>query len=361
MITYNKILAFLGILIFPLTIAAQNNSKFQTYGNVRFAYVGNTDNPTGFGNNGNSESDFFAIRLRYGLNVLIDSRSSFKARLAGQFRDYTDELSFTIKADGGGIDHGTISFDEFYYQYTDDINTLKVGRFQHTVAVLSNAQRSGFRFQSNLVFIHWSDGLYYKRNFESDWFSELILEYQPKDFTTYPYSGALNFQNSDHNITSYLGLENRTRDENNFIQKGFGIFIAPNSYLDNGNYTTYALAMGRAVMDIPRPGILNGGSLRIAGELGQNFNNSLSDGTNAIISVGVNRYSDKHDLMVEFSRTDSDWLTGTAYAASTEEMEIRYKYHINNKMNIDARYRARQSDFSNDLVFSSFVRLTYSL
>ncbi|MBO6793163.1 MAG: hypothetical protein JJ895_04580 [Balneolaceae bacterium] len=348
------------ILLFTLSSQAQE-TKITPYGNIRLAYVGNTDNLTGIGNSGDPDSDFFAVRIRYGMNIQLNEQSSFKARLAGQFRDYTDNLSFSLKADGGGLNHGTLSFDEFYYQNKNAFSTLKIGRFQHTVAILSNAQRSGFRFQSNSVNVHWSDGLYWKNKFTSEWYTELILESQPKNNTTYPYRSGLNFGNADHNITSYFGLENRTRDENNFIQKGFGVFVAPNAYQKGGDYTTYALVMSRAAVDIPRPGLLSGGSIRFAGELGQNLNNELSAGTNAIISAGINRYDNKHDFMIEFSRTDREWLTGTAYAAASEELEIRYKYYINNKLNMDARYRARHSDSSSDMIFSTFVRLTYSL
>lgn len=346
--------------IFSTDLTAQNED-LTTYGNVRIAYFGNTDNPTGLGNNDNSAADFFGVRIRYGIKYQLNENSSFAARLATQLRDDTNELSFRIGAEGAGINPGTISFDEFYYQYQNDNTLLKVGRFQHTVAVLSNARRSGFRFQSNHIFIHWSDGLYLKRTLNADWFGEAIVEYQPKGYVTYPYRGALDYANSDHNFNTYLGLENRTRDENNFIQKGFGLFLAPNSYRKNGDYTTYALAMGRLVYDLPIRDALKDGSFRVAAEIGQNLNNELSEGTNAIISAGINRFDRKHDFMIEFSRTDQHWLTGTAYAAASEEIEIRYKYHINDKMNFDARYRVRVPDSTGDFVYSTFLRLTYAL
>lgn len=355
-----KILLGSFIALSSTSLFAQNN-EITPHGNIRVAYIGNTDDVTGIGNNDNSAADFFGLRIRYGLKYQFNQYSSFAGRLVTQLRDDTNELRFSIKADGPGIAPGTISFDEFYYQYKNETTTMKIGRFQHTVSVLSNAGRSGFRFQSNHIFVHWSDGLYLKHEVTNDWYGEAILEYQPKNNITYPYRGALDFGNADHNLSTYLALENRTRDANNFIQKGFGLFLAPNSYVKNNEYTTYALVMSRLVYDLPNRELLNGGSFRISAELGQNLNNEFAEGTQAIISAGVNKVASKHDFMIELARTDQHWLTATAYAVAADEIEFRYKYHINDKMNIDARYRARVPDSTGDTAYSTFIRFTYSL
>ncbi len=351
------LLAFITLISSSQLFAQEN--ELTPYGNIRVAYFGNTDDATGLG----GDNDFFGTRIRIGAIYQINENHSFRGRLATWLTDDTDGLRFTLEADGGGLNRGSISFDELYYKYQNEYSTIKVGRFQQSVNVLSNAGRSSFRFQSNVIFIHWSDGIYYKRNLKNGWFGEFIGEYQPKDAVTFAYRPAMNFAENDHNLTSYLGLENRERDDLNLIQKGFGFFYAPASFTKNGtDYNDFIGIMSRAVYDLPGIDILQGGSFRIAGELSQNLNADLSEGTSAIISAGVNRFAEKHEFMIEFSRTDRFWLTASTYNPNTDEIELRWRFRPTNKLWFDARWRARVND--NDALpyaYSTFIRANYSL
>ncbi|MEQ8523281.1 hypothetical protein [Gracilimonas sp.] len=340
---------------FFLNVQAQDNSNFNFSGNARFSY-------------GSSSGEAFEhfegtsfLRVRVGAFYGFNENHGFKARLATTQSSEFPEASFTIKADGGGLNTGSISFDEFYYQFKNEKTQVKAGRFQHTPKVLSNAGRSHMRFMSNNINIHWIDGIYVKRSLNEDWYGEVIGEYQPRNHTSYSYRGPLNFGNNEHNVASYLGLENRTRDDNNFIQKGFGLFVAPNAYLKPSGYSTYFAVMSHLVYDLPKPDALNGGSFRVAAELGQNLNAAFEDGTSAVLSLGINNFADKHQFMVEFARTDSDWLTPNVYAPNADELEIRYRYFISDDLNIDFRYRIRESrsDFV-DTNYNFFARATYS-
>ncbi len=353
--------SFFIVFLFLHDINAQDNPIIP-YGNITVAYLGNTDNASGLGNNGNTSADFIGIRIRYGINYQINENSIFAARLATQLRDDTDQLRITLQADGNGISPGTISFDELYYQYKNERTTLKLGRFQHSLQVLSNSTRNGMRFQSLIIFVHWSDGIYVKRDLNNEWYAEIIGEYQPRKATTYPYQGALNFGNTKHNVTTYTGIENRTRDRFNFIQKGIGIFVAPNAFQKNGEYSNYVALTSRLVLDLPEHDFLKGGTYRIAGELNQNINTKFSEGTNAIISAGINRFGGKHDLMLEFSRTDTDWLLATSYAPNNDELELRYRVFPADKIWFDIRYRIRVNDNPNvPYAYSTFIRLNYSI
>ncbi|RNC79493.1 MAG: hypothetical protein ED557_15585 [Balneola sp.] len=359
-----RVIAVALITLISGTQLFAQEKKLTTYTDIRLAYFGNTDEATGLGHGMNQESaDFFGVRLRSGITYRFNENHSFTARLATQLRDDTDEIKFTIKADGGGIAPGSISFDEAYYQFRNENSTLKIGRFQESVNVSSNAGRSSFRFQSNVIFIHWSDGIFYQRNLKNGWLGEFIGEYQPKDAVTFAYRSGMDFAENDHNFTSYLGLENRERDNMNFIQKGFGFFYAPASFTKNGtDYDDFIGIMSRAVYDLPGIDLLQGGSFRVAGELSQNLNADLSEGTSAIISAGVNRFANKHELMVEFSRTDRFWLTASTYNPSTDEIEIRWRYRATNKLWFDARWRARVNDDDTiPYAYSTFIRANYTL
>ena len=65
--------------------------------------------------------------------------------------------------------------------------------------------------------------------------------------------------------------------------------------------------------------------------------------------------------MVEFAKTDSQWLTANVYAPNADEFEIRYRYFISSDLNVDFRYRIR--DFRPDFAptnYGFFARATYS-
>ncbi len=336
------------------SVQAQDHSTFNFYGNARFSYMSSSGDAFDHFD-GNS-----FLRVRIGGIYSFDNANSFRARIATtQSTDFPNPY-LTIASDNKGLHTGGISFDEFYYHHKSDKTEIKLGRFQYTVKILTNAGRSHFRFQSNNINIHWSDGLYLKRELNDEWYGEVIAEYQPKNHVTFPYKGGLNFRNNEHNLATYLGLENRQRDDKNIIQKGFGLFYAPNAYAKPNGYTYYLGVMSRIALDFPQEA-LQGGSIRVAGEIGQNLNTSFKDGTSMVASVGIHNFAGKHQLMVEFAKTDPEWLTVNVYAPNADEMEIRYRYLITKKFNIDFRYRIRKS--RNDLAptnYNFFARATYS-
>tara|TARA_R110000868_G_scaffold383578_7_gene650664 strand:+ start:16604 stop:16960 length:357 start_codon:yes stop_codon:yes gene_type:complete len=112
----------------------------------------------------------------------------------------------------------------------------------------------------------------------------------------------------------------------NIIQKGFGVFIAPESYLKPSGYTSYLAFTSRIALDLPKKDMLNGGSLRIGAELGQNLTTSFSNGTSMITSIGVNNVAEKHEFMIEFAKNDSQWLTANVYSPNADEVELRYRF-----------------------------------
>ena len=332
----------LTALLLFVTGQAQDNSNFNFFGNARFSY-------------GSSASDALEhfdgtsfLRVRVGGAYDFNENHSFRARIATTQSSEFEPVSLTLASDPGGLDVGHISFDQFYYQYQGENISLKAGRFQHTPKVLSNAGRSHFRFQSNNINNHWVDGIHLEHDLGNSWVAEAVGEYQHRNHVSYSYRGGLNFANNKHNVASYFGVENKSRDDNNIIQKAFALFVAPDAYLKPNGYSTYLALMSRLVYDLPKPELLNGGSFRIAGELGQNLNTSFENGTSAVISFGVNNFADKHQFMIEFAKTDTQWLTANVYAPNADELELRYRYFITSDLNIDFRYRIRDS--RNDLV-----------
>lgn len=350
---FRKPILFLTFLIFtsfPLTAQVIDFN-----GDVRYAVVGNGADESGLDNL------IGALRTRAGASVVYDENHSFHSRLAVTVSDSFEQLRFTIQADGGGLNLGSISFDQFYYSYKNESTELRIGRYQQSLPILSNSTRSHIRFQSNLVNNHFSDGVYWKQNLDNGWYSEVIAEYQPRNHTTYPYRNNLNFGGNEHNFTTYAGLENRERDEFNIIQKAAGFFIAPDAYFKNGEYTTYTAFSSRIAVDLPQGDALKGGSIRLAGELGQNLSTSFDTGTIAVFSAGINGYDEKHQLMAEFAKIDQQWLLASVFVQNTDELELRYRFFATDQLYFDARYRIRSSRIDGiNNSYSTFIRVNYS-
>lgn len=346
------------VLLFTIFITtgvfAQSTNSLSFNGDVRYAYT-------------SASGDAFehfdgtsVIRLRLGALFTINEQSSFKTRLATKQTQDIDPVSFTILADGGGLNAGSISFDEFFYHYKGEGVEFKAGRFQYSPRVLSNAKRSLFRFQSNHINVHWTDGLYAKKALNEEWYGEFIAEYQNMGNTSYSYRGGLNFGENEHNVATYLHVENRNRDDLNIIQKAFGLFYAPSAYAKPDGYSYYAAFLSQIAYDLPAGDALNGGSFRVAAELGQNLNADISDGNSMNLSFGVNNFADKHEFMVEFTKVGPEWLTANVYSPNADEMEIRYRYFVNSKMFVDFRYRIREN--RSDLIdtnYNFFGRINY--
>ncbi len=352
---YKLSLTLLSLFLYSGSIYAQQPEPLSFHGNARFAYFSPSSDAFD-----HFEGTSF-LRLRVGATYTFNETSSFRGRLATTQSQDLPAVRFTIKPDGSGLNTGSISFDEFYYRYNNENTDLRIGRFQYSASVLSNAKRSIYKFQSNNINIHWTDGIYLKKSLNEEWFGEFVAEYQNRGNTSYSYRSKLNFRNNEHNIATYLGAENRTRDANNFIQKGVGIFVATDAYITSDGYASYIALMGRLVYDLPKPEALQGGSFRIAAEAGQNLNTAFADGSILNLSFGVNNFADKHELMIEFTKTDSEWLTANVYGPNTDEVEIRYRYFFDKQFNIDFRYRIRES--RNDFIptnYNFFARATYS-
>jgi len=353
---YRLILSTIFLLLISSSLNAQDKS-YEFYGNVRFAHIGSDTNADGWG------GDNYTMRLRPGIKFNYSEKHTFSARLAYLVSKEFEPIKPSLVADGNGrLAFGSITFDEFYYRFTNDKLELRVGRFQKSLNTRTNAKRSHSRYQSNSNNIHWTDGIYLKRNLKNSWYGEGILEYQPKNHPSFQYSFPLDFSKNDHNFTFYAGAENRERDKFNIIQKGFGLMYIPNIYLKPSGYADYAAFTSRITLDFPQGESLKGGSIRIAGELGQNINTSFSEGTSLVASIGINNFAEKHEIMIEFAKNDSGWLIArNIYRPNADEMEIRYRFFATEKLAIDTRYRIR--DFRTDGVatsYSTFLRATYS-
>ncbi len=352
------ILSFSALLFISNTFSAfaQETSSFSAYGDVRINYLGTSTDADGIGGN------VPFLRIRPGVHYELSETHSFSARAVYIVSRDLNSPDFSLTPNqNGSLAYDTFSFDEFYYKYHDETQEFRFGRFQKSFSLPIATAHSIDRFQSNAIFVHWTDGFYYKKALNDEWVSEIILEYQKRGEATFPYKRPLNFGRNKYNMVNYIGFTNSTRNKYNIIRKGVGLMWAPNAFLHNGEYISYLTLSSNVVFDFPKKELLNGGSIRISGELGQNLKTKFADGSVVAASAGVYNVAERHNLMIELSRNDQDWLTAP-YATNSDEFEIRYRFVISKKLSMDARYRVRNSHTSDIIpnTYSTFIRATYS-
>lgn len=337
---YFRILSTLLLaLLITQSAFTQDESPLTLTGDFRLALI-TSGTDTGFDNI--DEEGVFALRSRFGAKYQINDNSSFKARLATTFTDRLEEATFTIQPDGRGLNRGSISFDELYYLYDNGDIKVQAGRFQHVLKARTNAGRSIARFTSNLMNIHWFDGVNVVKRMNNGWNSQVMIEYQNRGNTSYNYAPFLNFGNNEHNVAGYFGVENRDRDDFNIIQKRIGLFLAPDAFSSPDGYRTYAGLITQIAFDVPQEDLLSGGSFRIHGEFGQNLTaTEFADGIVAVASVGVNNVADQHQFMIEFAKTGSQWGMANVFAPNGDEVELRYRFFATDRLWFDTRYRVR--------------------
>lgn len=344
---------FISLSLLAGTVNAQQNNSIKPYGDIRIIYSGSSTDAHGFG----GKSPF--LRARAGFKYQANQYHGFAIRGAYMVTRDVNAPDFSLTANGS-LAGDTFSFDELHYHFKDEKQQLKLGRFQKSFSLPTATANSINRFQSSSVSVNWSDGLFYQRNLARGWAAETVWEYQRRGHLSFPYKAPLSFSNNKHNLITYLGITNKNRDKNNFIEKTIAVMWAPDAYYYKGSYTSYAAVSGSAVLDLPIQNSQAGGSYRFTAELGQNVMAAFADGTVYALSAGIYDIAAKHNLMIEAAGNDTQWLS-SPYAPGSNTYEIRYQLKVNSRFGADARYQVRvpRADGSPN-VYSTFVRATYS-
>lgn len=332
---------------------AQQNSNTNFYGDIRALYSGSSTNASGLG----GKSPF--LRIRAGIKHNINANNSIAARGVYIFSRDLNSPDFSLHG-SGGLNADTFSFDELYYSYQDEANLLKLGRFQKSYSLPTATGNSIMRFQSSGVSSSWSDGVYYQRKLNNGWATDIILEYQQRGKLSFPYKFPLTFGKNKHNLMGYFGFINNTRDKYNIIEKNVSLMWAPDAFWHNGKYISYLTVNGSVAFDFPKKELLNGGSFRVTGELGQNVMTRFEDGTAGSASVGAYNVSDIHNIIAEFTFNDREYLN-SPFPLASNNLEVRYGISVLPALKLEARYQISSYDITGaENTYSTFFRATYT-
>ncbi len=355
--------ALLLIIGLPLTADADEfNWGFDFYGDLRAGYFTiNRDDR----NDTINTTDEFRSRIRLGLKKDLGYGWSFASRFAGRYSTKEGNHGFTfddhtLKTDGLSLGRSTLDESYFLYQSNKQSKnqwSLQFGRFQTKYELPGVAKKSLSRNESPNTDITWTDGISFRSKIFSDWDSNVILQYNPKDNPTTVQRAPLDFEEAP--LTAFWHIQNKKK-WGPIVYRGFNITHIPDALptvtaqgnLNNpgklDNYTAITAAAA-AKWPIGEHGM----SFMLASEIGLALNppeNSLtklpangdSDRTAYQVTFNLINFAPSHSIGLVLGQADAGWLISPDFTPNQQLTELRYKWQIHKKLKLEARFRQRK-------------------
>ena len=160
------------------------------------------------------DSDEFALRLRYGVNLGLSDFARLKARLATTCSDSSCDPNVALDstpANGSNINDGDIVIDEFYLDFFEKGRfDLALGRMQTRSVTLGGVFISSLtRLTSPNVAVNWTDGAALRYATEHGWMSSFILQYNDSDGSSTLARAPLDFDDDNSRYSLFYSLESR--------------------------------------------------------------------------------------------------------------------------------------------------------
>ena len=240
-------------------------------GDLRVGYI---REETDFRDGTSATEDNFRGRFRIGASTNLNEWLTANARIATTCT--TDECDPGVDVDNSldtrsSIDHGTITFDEFYlHVFRRQRFDVALGRLQTKFVTRAGVfAKSLDRNNGNGFNVNWTDGLHGTLHLENESILHLISEYNDPDGPSSVRRGPLDFSDSDARVSHFVAWETQNR-LGPFTQRGIDITYLPSALLKDGTDTgpieDYVAVVSRAV--IARPFGSKGRRFNIAAPIG---------------------------------------------------------------------------------------------
>ncbi len=327
-------------------------------GDVRAGYFNvQTDLRDGSSDN----SDEFAVRVRYGVNLGFSDRARLKARLASRCSDSScdpDTDWGSTPANGADTDNGDIVVDELYLDFFQRGRfDLALGRMQTRSVTRGGVFISSLtRLTSPNLAINWTDGAALRYLTESGWNSHLILQYNDSDGSSTLARAPLDFEDDDSRYSWFYSLESR-QPWGIFTQRAFDITYMPSALLregiSDGPREDYWNLVGRFAAQWPMNS--PGASVIVSGELGYApetpAESAVSTGTSGDtdglawhLEASWMNFRPGHSIGINYGYTDPGWLLSPSYRPNEETATLRYHWRPQPRLQLEVQARWREEN-----------------
>jgi hypothetical protein len=254
------------------------------------------------------------------------------------------------------IDHGKITFDEFYlHVFRRERFDVALGRLQTKFVTRAGVfAKSLDRNNGNGFNVNWTDGIHGTYHLKDESILHLIAEYNDSDGPSSVRRGPLDFADSNTRVSHFFSWETQNR-LGPFTQRGIDISYLPSALLKDGTESgpreDYVAFVSRSV--IAHPFGSKGRRYNIAAEIGYAPETPTraavglpgegdADGLAWAVYLSLMDIWPNHSIGINYGRADAGWLLSPQYRDNEELIEVRYLWRKTQKLALDFRIRARQ-------------------
>lgn len=334
------ILAGIFAFVLPISVSAIDFS-----GDVRVGQFNKVDS-----------SGSTRLRLRTSLKHKFQNNISLEGRFAGRFSGVSGETrefnfygSIPLYEDGLGLGQSTL--DKLFISIKSDSGSVtRVGRLQTSFELQGVAKKSLDRNDSPNTDISWTDGVHYIRKSDSGWTTHLIAQYNAAAGPTNVRREPLDFRDNASRLTYFLALEKKDKKAH-VVQKGIDITLMPNSLCVDGTTTcanigSYYAIVGRWAAQWP----MGDSSMQFllgteAGYAPNTPTTGSGDGLAYQVTFNLVNFMPHHSFGLVVGRAGDGWLISPDFKSNNTLVEGRYKWVLNKKQKIEARFRSRSVIF----------------
>ena len=350
---YSVLLTGAGLLL-SLSLLAQA-AAYSFDGDVRGGYFTlHRDERTG----AHEVTDEWRLRLRAAVTTKFNAQWQARARFAGRYstdKRNAEYFTFFDKIPSGdGLRRGDSTLDEMYVDYKASKQwQVRVGRFQSSFELKGVAKKSLDRNNSPNTDITWTDGLRLRYQAGNGWQSTFIAQYNDNEGATEVRRGPLDFSDDGSRWSYFVSLQNR-RKLGPIVQREIDVTWLPDALYGKGvaagSNKDYWGIVGRLAAQWPLGD--SGTKFMLSGALGyapttpdrsavKTGSNGDADGMAAQVSFNFIDIIPKHSLGLLAGRAGDGWLLSPDFRDNTNLYEARYKWIVNKKQKLEARFRYR--------------------
>lgn len=355
-IVFRSFLAGVFALVLPITATAIDFS-----GDVRIGQFNKV------GDSGSTR-----MRLRVSLKQQLQDKIALAGRFAGRFSGAsgeTREFNFygSIPAGKDGLNLGQSTLDKLFISIKSDSGSVtRIGRLQTSFELQGVAKKSLDRNDSPNTDISWTDGVHYIRKSDSGWTTHFIAQYNAAAGATNVRRQPLDFRDNASRLTYFLAFEKKNKKAH-IVQQGVDITLMPNSLCVDGTTTcanigTYYAVVGRWAAQWPMGN--SGMKFLLGTEAGyapstQDRTSESADGLAYQVTFNFLNFIPHHNFGLVLGRAGDGWLISPDFSSNNNLIEGRYKWVLNKKQKIEARYRQKTTIFGASTIKNDYyVRYT---
>lgn len=282
-------------------------------------------------------------------------RWSDRASLIGRFATSvsTDgnrwRLGWFDSAPSSGLAHGDATLDLAYLLLKPAQRlSLRLGRFQESLALPAVPDKSLDRKDSDSVSIGYTDGMSLEWDAGHGWRLLAIAQYNPADGATNAPRAPLTFRDSGSRVSGFLALR-KTDDAGFWALRSLNLTVLPQTLSASGGVSTYTAAVANGAVRWPASSagrhFLVGGSLGYAPRVPASADRygAARMAWQATANL-MNFASLRQSIGVVWMRSGAGWLLSPDLASNTQLWEVRYRIVPLGPLTLEARLRYRSDD-----------------